>query len=384
LKRLIQFTLLFAVLACMAAGSASALTFQDRTCDNDKPTCPLPAGNAEVPYQFDMYARSGCPPYHYVIDGGTPPPGLTLSTVNDGASGGIGRLAGTPTTPGNYSFWVKLFTPESPTCLGDRADRLFTITIGAAPLGIKTTSLKRGVVGAPYTETLTASGGGSQTWSATGLPPGLAVSGNTITGTPTAAGNYTVTLTVNNGTSSKSVQFTLQVIEPLKVTGPATRPAEVGKPFTAAFQATGGLGTYTWAATDVPEGLSFDPNTHVLSGTPTAAGLYTAKVTVTDAAAGLTQDLLLKLNVAAHVAISTTKLKAATVGKAYALKLKVTGGVKPLKWRSLGRLPAGLKLGASTGALTGTPKKAGKLTITVRVTDGLRASSTQTFTITVK
>jgi hypothetical protein len=384
LKRLIQFTILFAVLACMAAGSASALTFQDRTCDNDKPTCPLPAGNAEVPYQFDMYARSGCPPYHYVIDGGTPPPGLTLSTVNDGASGGIGRLAGTPTTPGSYAFWVKLYTPESPTCLGDRADRLFTITIGVAPLGIKTTSLRRGVVGAPYTETLTASGGGSQTWSATGLPPGLAVSGNTITGTPTAAGNYTVTVTVNNGTSSKSAQFTLQVIEPLKVTGPATRAAEVGKAFTAAFQATGGLGTYTWAATDVPEGLIFDPNTHVLSGTPTAAGLYTAKVTVTDSAAGLTQDLLLKVNVAAHVTISTRKLKAATVGKAYALRLKVTGGVKPLKWRSLGKLPAGLRLGAKTGALTGTPKKAGKLTITIRVTDGLRASSTQTFTITVK
>jgi large repetitive protein len=384
LKRLIQFTILFAVLACMAAGSASALTFQDRTCDNDKPTCPLPAGNAEVPYQFDMYSRSGCPPYHYRIDQGTPPPGLTLTTVNDSASGGIGRLHGTPTTPGNYSFWVTLFTPESPTCLGDRADRLFTITIGVAPLGIKTTSLRRGVVGASYTETLTATGGGSRSWSATGLPPGLAVSGSTITGTPTAAGNYTVTVTVNNGTSSKSAQFTLQVIEPLKVTGPATRPAEVGKAFTAAFQATGGLGTYTWAATDVPEGLTFDPNTHVLSGTPTAAGPYTAKVTVTDAAAGLTQDLLLKLNVAAHVTIATTKLKAATVGKAYALRLKVSGGVKPLKWRSLGKLPAGLKLGARTGALTGTPKKAGKLTITIRVTDGLRVSSTQTFTITVK
>ena len=45
---------------------------------------------AEVPYQFDMYARSGCPPYHYNITGGTPVPGLTLSTVNDIASGGIG------------------------------------------------------------------------------------------------------------------------------------------------------------------------------------------------------------------------------------------------------------------------------------------------------
>lgn len=384
MKRLIQFTLLFAVLACLAAGSASALTFQDRTCDNDKPSCPLPAGNAEVPYQFDMYARSGCPPYHYDIVGGTPPPGLTLTTVNDGASGGIGRLHGTPTTPGSYSFWVELHSPESPTCLGDRADRLFTITIGPAPLAIRTSSLRRGVVGAAYTETLSASGGGNQTWSASGLPAGLSISGGTITGTPTTAGNYPVTVTVNNGTSSKSAQFTLQVIEPLKITGAPGRAAEVGKVFTAAFQATGGLGSYSWAVTDVPAGLTFDPVSHVLSGTPTVPGPATVKVTLTDSAAGLTQDLLLKLNVAAHVAIATTKLKAATVGQAYALKLKASGGVKPLKWRSLGKLPAGLKLGARTGAFTGTPTKAGKLTVTVRVTDALRATSTQTFTITVK
>jgi large repetitive protein len=384
LKRLIQFTFLFAVLACLAAGSASALTFQDRTCDNSKPTCPLPAGSAEVPYQFDMYARSGCPPYHYNITGGTPPPGLTLTTVNDGASGGIGRLKGTPTTPGSYAFWVTITTPESGTCLGDRADRLFTITIGPAQLAIKTSSLRRGVVGAAYTETLTATGGGSQTWSATGLPAGLAVNGSSITGTPTTAGNYPITVTVNNGSSSKSAQFTLQVIDPLKVTGPATRPAEVGKVFTAAFQATGGLGTYSWVASDLPAGLTFDPATHVLSGTPTTPGLYTAKVTVTDGAAALTQDLLLKLNVAAHVAIATRKLKAAAVGHAYAARLKASGGVKPLKWRSLGKLPAGLKLNARTGAIAGTPTKAGKLRVTIRVTDGLRASFTQTLTITIK
>jgi hypothetical protein len=383
LKRFVQFTVLFAVLACMAAGSASALTFQDKTCDNSKPTCPLPAGNAEVPYQFDMYARSGCPPYHYDIVGGTPPPGLTLTSVNDGASGGIGRLKGTPTTPGSYSFWVELHSPESPTCLGDRADRLFTITIGPAPLAIKTSSLRRGIVGTSYTETLTASGGGSQTWSASGLPDGLSVSGSTITGTPTAAGNFLVTVTVNNGSDSKSAQYTLQVIDPLKITGPPTRAAEVGRLFTASFQVTGGLGSYSWAVTDVPEGLTFDPTSHVLSGMPSVPGLSTVKVTVTDGAASLTQDLLLKLHIAERVAISTTKLKAATVGQAYALKLKASGGVKPLKWRSLGKLPAGIQLNARSGALVGTPTKAGKLEVTIRVTDALRASFTQTFTITV-
>jgi hypothetical protein len=188
---------------------------------------------------------------------------------------------------------------------------------------------------------------------------------------------------VNNGSDSKSAQYTLQVIDPLKITGPRTRAAEVGRLFTASFQVTGGLGSYSWAVTDVPEGLTFDPTSHVLSGMPSVPGLSTVKVTVTDGAASLTQDLLLKLHIAERVAISTTKLKAATVGQAYALKLKASGGVKPLKWRSLGKLPAGIQLNARSGALVGTPTKAGKLEVTIRVTDALRASFTQTFTITV-
>src|SRR5207244_1950964 len=264
LKRLIQFSFLFAVLACIAAGSASALTFQDRTCDNSKPTCPMPPGQADVSYGWDMFARSGCPPYHYNITGGTPPPGLVLSSVNAGATGGIGRWSGTPTTPGNYSFWVTITTPESPTCLGDRADRLFTITIGNAPLSIKTASLRRGITGQAYTETLVAGGGGNQ-WSATGLPPGLTLSGNSITGTPTTEGAYAV------------------------------------------------------------------------------------KVTAADPTVGLTQDLSLSLKVAEHISIATLNLKAATVGKPFLQRLRVFGGIGPFTWRSLGPLPAGLKLNKKTG-----------------------------------
>jgi hypothetical protein len=383
LKRFIPVFGLLVVLACLMAGSASALTFQDQTCDNSKPTCVIPSGSVDTPYQFDMYARSGCPPYHYNITGGTPVPGLTLSTVNDSASGGIGRLSGTPTTAGHYLFWITITTPESPTCLGDRADRLFEIQINPAGLAIKNSSLRNGVVGSAYTENLIASGGGSQTWSASGLPAGLAVSGNTITGTPTTAGNYTVTLTVNNGTTTKSAQYALKVFDQLKVSGIEKRTAEIGRVFSTTLTATGGSGTYSWAVTDVPEGLTYDAASHVISGTPSVAGSYVVKVTLTDGGAGLTQPFDFPLTIAPHVGFSK-KTQTAFVGKKYLARLRAVGGVAPFTWRAFSKLPPGLKLDRAAGTVSGTAKKAGTFRVTLRVTDALRASTTQTIVFRVK
>src|SRR5438876_6124040 len=71
-----------------------------------------------------------------------------------------------------------------------------------------------GIVGVPFTYTITVTGN-AQTYSATGLPPGLSIpdaSQPTISGTPTTAGTYSVTLTVNftgNCTLNKVVTFTI-------------------------------------------------------------------------------------------------------------------------------------------------------------------------------
>ncbi|MGA1053582.1 MAG: S8 family serine peptidase, partial [Ilumatobacteraceae bacterium] len=85
---------------------------------------------------------------------------------------------------------------------------------------ITTTSLPTGTTGSAYSVELTAVGGnGSNTWSASGLPSGLSLTGDTISGTPNSAGTSTVTVTVVSGDgSSDTVDLQLVVGTPVTVT----------------------------------------------------------------------------------------------------------------------------------------------------------------------
>lgn len=70
----------------------------------------------------------------------------------------------------------------------------------------------------------------------------------------------------------------------------------------------------------------------------------------------------------APVNVTTTKLSAAKVKHSYSDKLKARGGIAPYRWKAKG-LPAGLKLHATSGKISGTPKKAGTSTVHVTVSD---------------
>ena len=80
---------------------------------------------------------------------------------------------------------------------------------GTVPPTITMTALPIGKVGESYSATL--NGSYVETWSATGLPGGLSLSGNTISGTPTEAGTYTVSVTATNANGSVSGDLTLVV-----------------------------------------------------------------------------------------------------------------------------------------------------------------------------
>jgi type II secretory pathway component GspD/PulD (secretin) len=154
----------------------------------------------------------------------------------------------------------------------------------------------------------------------------------------------------------------------------------VGTAYSATLQSTGGTAPVTWSlgTGTLPAGLTLNPSTGAITGTPTAAGTSSINVTVTDSATpadSATTALSITVDTSqAAFAISTSELPNGSIGTPYDQILTATGGTTPLTWSvSAGSLPPGLSLHAQTGEITGTPTfssgQAPSFTFTVAVTD---------------
>src|SRR5206468_12482962 len=172
---------------------------------------------------------------------------------------------------------------------------------------------------------------------------------------PTAAGDFTFTVQVRDGARASSKQLTIAVRNRVAITTPRVPRAEVGvelKPLK--LVATGGTGTYAWKLeSGSAPGLSFDPATAELTGTPTTAGSFPLKVSATDGDSR-TATVDVTVRVSAELTILTESLRPGRVGRLYSATLASYGGVGPLKWKVVeGRFPVGIRLNRSTGAVFG-------------------------------
>lgn len=229
--------------------------------------------------------------------------------------GGVGQLSPQSiVTLAGSNFFATSLTAVSGFTSGTTVSVTDGTTIGTEtfhiPVYASSTSYLRvamgsplpgGTVGTPYTAVTLVGAGGTPpyTFNAIGtLPPGLSISTDQLSGTPSAAGTYYITLEVIDA----SLPFAARAHMPMKITilpsgappastrilGPATAlPAgTIAAAYPGiAITAAGGGGSYTFTSTGLPPGLGLNPS-GIFSGSPTsigATGALTARL-VSDAA----------------------------------------------------------------------------------------------------
>ena len=156
-----------------------------------------------------------------------------------------------------------------------------------------------------------------------------------------------------------------------------------GIPFDATLEAAGGFGAYTWslASGTLPSGLTLAEG--AISGTPRSAGTFAFVAKVTDAE-GRVATYPARVVVADKLAIQTTLFRPAKVGKLYGARVKTSGGVAPSTWHiTSGSLPRGIHFDRASGVLSGTPKKAGRYSLTFEATDSLGVVARKTLRLSV-
>jgi len=243
----------------------------------------LPGGNVGTPYSQTVSVTGGVAPYTLSITGTQ----ITGVTFTAGATSAT--LSGIPTTASTYNFSVKVTDSGNPA---QSSSTPYSVTIGAQlPLSITTTSLANGTLNAAYGPVSIGATGGYAPYSfgATGLPAGMNLSSSgSLTGTPTAAGSFTASITVTDSETPTAGTFNVKL--PLTITAPplALAPgagslsnATQNAAYSASLTPSGGVGPYSIAldgtSAAMPTGLTFNATTAstaaaTITGTPTVLG----------------------------------------------------------------------------------------------------------------
>jgi Hypothetical glycosyl hydrolase family 15/Fibronectin type III domain len=200
----------------MAPDTGEILTAAPASAPGAPTNVTATGGDAQATVDFSPPTNDGGSPItSYTVtaaDGANPAAGGQSATVDASATNAtVTRLA----NGDSYTFTV---TATNSVGTGPASAPSNAVVPQAAPvITIDTPSPSFAAVGSSYSYQLQASGGASPyAWTATApLPPGLALSaGGLISGTPTAAGNYTFTASVtdsSNPAGSVSETFTLPV-----------------------------------------------------------------------------------------------------------------------------------------------------------------------------
>ncbi len=230
----------------------------------------LPNPSAGAAYSQTLTASGGVAPYGFAVSAGIPPSGITVGTG--------GAVSGTTNQVGTFTFTVTATDNN-----GQTGSRPYSVTVGAPTLTIIPAS-------GPLTATFNAAF--SQAFAATGsagpfsyaiigtVPPGLSLTGGTLSGTPSAAGSYPITIiatdTVITGvgapfTVANNYTLTVNSASQTITFAPATPVVFGAGPVTLTASSTSGLTAFTYALAGGSTGCTLSGSTVTITGTGSCA-----------------------------------------------------------------------------------------------------------------